>query len=109
MMNFRSVAQQVLSLTLALSMSACLMDSAKDGSDSAIDEPVNVVAVSLIITSPTSASEMDTVDAIVSLAGNANSDMGIFKVAWANDRGGNGTAAGHTIDQPTDRSAISPS
>ncbi len=37
---------------------------------------------------------MDTADTIVSLAGNANSDAGIFKVTWANDRGGDGIANG---------------
>ncbi len=86
MINIRSVAQQALTLTLALSVSACLMDSAIDGSENA--------AVSLTITSPSSASAMDTSDTTVSLAGNASSDMGIFKVAWANDRGGEGVANG---------------
>ena len=86
MMSFRSVAQQVLTLTLALSVSACLMDSAIDGSENA--------AVSLTITSPSSASAMDTSDPAVSLAGNAGSDMGVFKVSWANNRGGEGVANG---------------
>ena len=62
------------------------MDSAKDDSENA--------AVSLTITSPSSASVMDTSDPIVSLAGNAGSDMGVFKVSWANDRGGEGVANG---------------
>jgi len=91
MTSFRSVAQQVLTLTLALSVSACLMDSAID--DSAIAGSENA-AVSLTITSPSSASAMDTSDPAVSLAGNAGSDMGIFKVSWANDRGGEGVANG---------------
>ncbi len=91
MMNFRSVAQHALTLLLALSMSACLMDSAVD--NSAIGGSENAV-VSLTITSPSSASAMDTADTTVSLAGNASSDMGIFKVAWANDRGGEGVANG---------------
>ncbi len=86
MMNFRSVAQQVLTLTLALSVSACLMDSAVDGSENA--------AVRLTITSPSSASVMDTSDPAVSLAGRASSDMGVFQVSWANDRGGEGIANG---------------
>ena len=86
MMNFRSVAQHALTLLLALSISACLTDPAIDGSENA--------AVSLTITSPSSASAMDTADAAVSLAGNANSDMGIFQVAWANNRGGEGVANG---------------
>ncbi len=37
---------------------------------------------------------MDTADTAVSLAGNANSGMGIFKVSWSNDRGGEGVANG---------------
>ncbi len=91
MMNFRSVAQHALTLTLALSVSACLMDSAVD--NSAVGGSENA-AVSLTITSPSSASTMDTSDPTVSLAGNAGSDMGIFKVSWANDRGGEGVANG---------------
>ena len=86
MMSFRSVAQQVLTLILALSVSACLMDSAIDGSENA--------AVSLTITSPSSTSVIDTSDPAVNLAGTASSDMGVFKVAWANDRGGEGIANG---------------
>ena len=37
---------------------------------------------------------MDTSDPAVSLAGTAGSDMGVFKVSWANDRGGEGVANG---------------
>jgi hypothetical protein len=37
---------------------------------------------------------MDTSDPAVSLAGNAGSDLGVFKVSWANDRGGEGVADG---------------
>ena len=86
MMNTRSVARHVLTLLLALSVSACLTNSAVDGAQNA--------SISLTITSPSSASTMDTTDSTVSLAGIANSNMGIFKVAWANDRGGEGVAAG---------------
>ena len=91
MMNFRSVAQYALMLILASSVSACLMDSAID--NSAIGGSQNT-AVSLAITSPSSASAMDTSDPVVSLAGTASSDMGVFKVSWANDRGGDGVANG---------------
>ena len=86
MMNTRSVMQHVLTLLLALSLSACLTNSVVDGADNA--------AVNLTITSPSSASAVDTVDTTVSLAGNASSDIGIFKVAWVNDRGGEGIANG---------------
>ena len=82
MMNFRSVAQHALTLLLALSISACLSDSATD------------VAVRLTITSPSNASTIDTVDTTVSLAGSASSPQGIFKVAWANNRGSEGIANG---------------
>ena len=86
MMNCRSVSQRLLTMLLALSVSACLTNSAVDGAQSA--------GIRLAITSPTSASTMDTPDTTVSLAGSANSDMGIFKVSWANDRGGKGVASG---------------
>jgi len=85
-MNYRSVAGYALTMLLALSVSACLTKSAVDGPENG--------AVSLTITYPSSASTMDTADTIVSLAGNANSDAGIFKVTWANDRGGDGIANG---------------
>ena len=85
-MSFRSFGQHGLAFLLALSVSACLSDSEKSGSEN--------VGISLAIISPTSASTMDTVDPTVSLAGNANSPMGIFKVTWANDRGGEGIANG---------------
>ena len=86
MMNFGSVTQRALTLLLALSIGACSSGSATGGPENA--------AVSLTITSPSNASTIDTVDTAVSLADNANSDMGIFKVSWANDRGGEGVANG---------------
>ena len=83
MINIKSVMQHATSLLLALSLGACLSDSASDET-----------AVSLTITSPTSASTMGTSDTAVRLAGTASSDAGIFQVAWANDRGGEGIASG---------------
>ena len=85
-MNFRFITQIAFLLLLALSLGACLSDSASGGSDSA--------AVSLRITSPSSASTIDTTDTFVSLAGTASSDAGIFQIVWANDRGGEGVANG---------------
>ena len=85
-MNYRYVAQQAATLILALSMSACLIDSEIDSSETA--------AISLAITSPSSASAMDTSDTAVSLAGTANSDIGISRISWANNRGGEGVANG---------------
>lgn len=91
MMNCRSVTQHALTLLLALSVSACLTNSSVDGPENA--------AVSLTITSPSNASTIDTVDTAVSLAGNANSDLGIFKVSWSNERGGEGVANGTSLWQ----------
>lgn len=85
-MHYRSVAQYAITLLLALSLSACFLDSPVDKSANA--------AVSLTITSPSGAATMDTTDTVVSLAGHASSDMGIFRVSWANDRGGAGIANG---------------
>lgn len=86
MMKLKSVTQHSFTLLLALLMSACLSDSATDG-------PANAT-ISLAITSPTSASTIHTTDAAVGLAGNADSESGIFKVTWTNDRGGAGIADG---------------
>ena len=85
MMSFRSFTQHALTLLLALSICACLSDSANDSA-----------AISLTITSPSSASTIDTVDTAVSLAGSASSAEGIARVAWVNDRGGEGVANGTT-------------
>lgn len=82
MMNYGSVARHALTLLLALSVNAC---SSSSGTGA---------AVNLTITSPSNASIVDTTDSAVTLAGHASSDMGIFKVAWINDRGGAGVANG---------------
>jgi len=86
MMIYRSVAQHALTLVLALSISACLMDPAVNHSEN--------VAISLTISSPSSASVLDTTDTTISLAGTAGSDMGISQISWINDRGGAGLANG---------------
>ena len=86
-MNYRSAGQRAYTLILALSMSACLLDSD-------ITDASKNTGISLTITSPTSAFVLDTTDAVVSLAGNANSDMGIFQVSWTNNHGGEGVANG---------------
>lgn len=86
MINNRSVVQYAFCLILALSSSGCFMKS--KGEESADG------AVSVAITSPSSAAQMDTTDTTVSLAGTASSDMGIAQVSWLNDRGGSGIANG---------------
>ena len=82
----KSVTKNVLVLLLALSLSACLLESEPDETESG--------DVSLSITSPISTSEMDTTDPSVSLAGTATSGMGISKVSWTSDRGREGVADG---------------
>ena len=86
MINYRNVAQHALAIVLALSISGCLPDSEIDGSQNA--------GISLAITTPSYAPTMDTVDASVSLAGTASSDIGISRVFWRNNRGGAGLANG---------------
>jgi hypothetical protein len=81
MRNYRTVARHVLTLFPALALCACLSD-------------FNDSEIALEITSPTSLSEMDTTDALVSVAGTAESEAGIFQVSWTNDRGGEGIADG---------------
>ena len=76
----------MLMLLQALSVSACLTNSTEN-------DPNNA-SISLTITSPSSASTMDTTDTTVSLAGKAKSNAGIFQVTWANGRGGIGVANG---------------
>jgi len=85
-MNYQDIAQQAVTLILALTMSACLTDSE-------VNE-FETEAVSLAITSPSSASALDTSDSAIRLAGTSSSDMGISRVSWANDRGGEGVANG---------------
>ena len=94
---FRSVVQYAVALLLAWSLSACLSDSGTGGPDNA--------GVGLTISSPTSASTMDTSDTTVRLAGTARSDAGIFQVAWVNDRGGEGFASG-TVSWQTESIAL---
>jgi hypothetical protein len=91
MMNYRSVAQHTLALTLVLSLFACNFDS-----DQAPDALVNPQgnAVSLAISSPISSSSMDTTDEAVSLSGTASSDTGVYRVTWATDNGDGGVASG---------------
>lgn len=86
MINYRYVAQHALAIVLALSIGGCLLDSEIDGSQNA--------GISLTITTPSNAPTMDTVDAGVSLAGTASSDIGISRVFWRNNRGGAGLANG---------------
>jgi hypothetical protein len=93
MLNLRAVAQRAFAVLLALSLSACLLDSESGWNG---NEPGSVQndAVSVAITSPTSAPELETTDTSVTLGGSASSNLGIVNVSWQNDRGGNGVAMG---------------
>lgn len=82
---------------LALSLSGCLKDSAESNPGA-----TEAGAVSVAITTPTSASTMDSTDATVKLAGTASSDFGIARVSWTNSRGGQGNANGAENWQTSD-------
>lgn len=62
------------------------------GTGSAAD----TIAPSIAITSPTSASTFVATGSSLALGGTASDNVGVTQVAWTNNRGGNGTAAGTT-------------
>ena len=93
MTGYRNVVRFALAWMLSLSLSACLLDSGA-GWNGSTDQAASSTGVSLAITSPTSATSMDTTDGAVSLAGTAGSDLGITEVSWRNSRGGQGVASG---------------
>lgn len=91
-MNCRSVAKHAFILLTVLALNACLSEpeiltESEDGQPEA-------ATVRVTITSPSSFSTLDTPDSAVSLAGTASGDLGIAKVSWLNDRGGEGIADG---------------
>lgn len=54
------------------------------------------VSPSVTITSPTSGSNISTVESVVSLSGTATDNVGIKNVTWSNSTGGSGVAVGTT-------------
>lgn len=56
----------------------------------------DVTAPTIIISGPTSATTYTSTSAFVTLTGTASDDVSVASVAWANSRGGSGTAAGTT-------------
>jgi hypothetical protein len=54
----------------------------------------DTVAPRIIITSPTSAATYSTSTSSVTLAGTATDNVGVVKLVWKNDRGGQGAAVG---------------
>jgi hypothetical protein len=91
-MKFHAIAQRAcMTMTLA-ALAAC--GGGGSGGGPAIAGNISTAGISLAITQPTSAGEMETPDASVTLAGTAESDTGIVSVEWVNNRGGQGTASG---------------
>jgi hypothetical protein len=92
MMNIRVLGKIGLALLLASSVSACLTGSGGGAASDSVSSAIDSVSVS--ITSPTSSTAIDTTDELITLAGNATSQVGISQVIWNNDRGGQGVANG---------------
>lgn len=85
---FRS-ARLGLSFAFALTISGCL--SGGGGSSSEVEPLVNTLSVA--ITSP-DATEIDTADETIDLAGIVDSEAPVSSVSWTNDLGGEGEASG---------------
>ena len=58
--------------------------------------PVDTVAPTVTIVSPTNGPTFETFGNYVNLSGTASDDAEVSLVTWANDRGGSGTASGTT-------------
>jgi len=80
---------------LALSASACLLDSEVDNAGSSESGPPvgSESGLTVSITNP-NASQIDTADTTISLTGSAAGDAVIKSISWTNDRGGSGIASG---------------
>jgi len=94
-MNCRTVAKRAFIILTVLALNACL--SEPEILTESEDGQPEVATVSMAITSPGSFSTIDTPDSAVSLAGTASAAMGIARVSWLNDRGGEGTANGTKV------------
>jgi hypothetical protein len=91
-MKFHAIAQcACMTMTLAV-LAGC--GGGGSGGNPGIGDKVSTAGVSLAITQPTSAGQMETPDESVTLAGTASSNTGIVSVEWTNDRGGQGNASG---------------
>ena len=99
-MNCRTVAKHAFIILTVLTLNACL-DEPRTLTESEDGQPEGAT-VSVEITSPSSFSTMDTPDDAVRLAGTASGDLGIARVSWLNDRGGEGTADGTDSWQTSD-------
>ena len=86
-----TIRQLALIAILTIALAGCGSGSGS-GSDPRAANLGN--GVSIAITSPTTASYIETPDSAVILAGTAVGDPNIVSVSWTNDRGGQGTASG---------------
>ena len=90
-MTFRAIAPYVCVMLFMLALTGC---GGGSGGSTAAGDTMGSIPVSLSITQPTSAGQMETPDESVALAGTARSSSGIVSVEWTNDRGGQGSASG---------------
>jgi hypothetical protein len=58
------------------------------------DDPLGSLPPTVTITSPTTDPAFVSPSSVLSIAGTATDDVGVFQVAWFNDRGGAGIATG---------------
>ena len=58
--------------------------------------PTDTTSPTVRITSPTSASTYSTGSSSINISGTASDNIGVTRVAWANDRGGSGDCSGTT-------------
>ena len=90
-MKFHAYTSYACVLMFVLTLTAC---GGGSGTTPTTNNNISPAIVSLAITSPTSAGEMETSDESVILAGTASSVTGVVSVEWVNDRGGQGSATG---------------
>ncbi len=89
MMKLGTFARYLCTFTIAMSLSACVVDDSEKNTNSAL--PM------ISFTSTANASVIETPDSVINLVGTAESEGQIESVTWANDRGGRGIANGREI------------
>lgn len=58
--------------------------------------PADTDSPAVVITGPTAGASYESAGAAVTLTGSATDDVGVMRVVWSNNRGGNGIASGTT-------------
>jgi len=82
-----------------LALTACGGGSAAGGSSAPpapAPAPADTTAPMIAISSPSASGAFTAASASINLAGTASDNVAVSEVAWANDRGGSGTASGTT-------------